>query len=65
MHDSSEDPDVRPRNRAAHDPVAGPNLKAEGYRFVSLDDVPQVRSAVAACWNCATCDSGASPSPIA
>jgi peptidoglycan/xylan/chitin deacetylase (PgdA/CDA1 family) len=67
MHDSSEDPDVRPRNRALHTTrLLVPKLKAEGYRFVSLDDVPQVRSAVAA-WrrNCATCDSGASPSPIA
>jgi peptidoglycan/xylan/chitin deacetylase (PgdA/CDA1 family) len=49
MHDSSEDPDVRPRNGALRATrLMVPALKAEGYRFVNLDDVPQVRSAVAA-----------------
>jgi peptidoglycan/xylan/chitin deacetylase (PgdA/CDA1 family) len=50
MHDSSEDPEVRPRNRAFQTTrLLVPALKAEGYRFVTLDDVPQVRSAVASC----------------
>jgi peptidoglycan/xylan/chitin deacetylase (PgdA/CDA1 family) len=50
MHDSSEDPEVRPRNGALQATrLLVPALKREGYRFVSLDDVPQVRSAAAAC----------------
>ena len=49
MHDSSEDPDVQPRNQAlAATRILVPALKAKGYRFVGLDDVPQVRSALAA-----------------
>ncbi len=49
MHDSSEDPDVRPRNRALEATrLLVPALRAEGYRFVALDDVPQVRSALSA-----------------
>jgi peptidoglycan/xylan/chitin deacetylase (PgdA/CDA1 family) len=48
MHDSSEDPAVQPRNRALYATrLLVPALKAEGYRFVGLDDVPQVRAAVA------------------
>jgi peptidoglycan/xylan/chitin deacetylase (PgdA/CDA1 family) len=43
MHDSSEDPEVQPRNRAyATTQLLVPTLKAQGYRFVSLDAVPQV-----------------------
>jgi peptidoglycan/xylan/chitin deacetylase (PgdA/CDA1 family) len=49
MHDSSEDPAVRARNRAFEATrLLVPALKAEGYRFVGLDEVPQVRSALAA-----------------
>jgi peptidoglycan/xylan/chitin deacetylase (PgdA/CDA1 family) len=50
MHDSSEDPEVRPRNRTLEATrILVPALKAEGYRFDSLDRIPQVRSAVEAC----------------
>src|SRR5262249_29626070 len=50
MHDSSEDPAVRPNNRALKATrLLVPALKAEGYQFVGLDDIPQVRLAVAAC----------------
>jgi peptidoglycan/xylan/chitin deacetylase (PgdA/CDA1 family) len=49
MHDSSEDPAVRARNRAFETTrLLVPVLKAEGYRFVGLADVPQVRAAIAA-----------------
>jgi peptidoglycan/xylan/chitin deacetylase (PgdA/CDA1 family) len=45
MHDSSEDPTVRPRNRALKATEwLVPRLKERGYRFVSLDDLPQVRN---------------------
>jgi peptidoglycan/xylan/chitin deacetylase (PgdA/CDA1 family) len=47
LHDSSEDPEAQPRNGALRvTRVLVPALKAEGYSFVSLLDVPQVRSAV-------------------
>ncbi len=50
MHDSSEDPAVRPRNQALEATrLLVPALKADGYRFVGLDEVPQVRSALASC----------------
>jgi peptidoglycan/xylan/chitin deacetylase (PgdA/CDA1 family) len=50
MHDSSDDPAVQPRNRALQTTrLLVPILKAQGYRFVGLDEVPQVRSALAAC----------------
>ncbi len=50
MHDSSEDPEVRPRNRAFEaTQLLVPALKAQGYRFVDLREVPQVRWALAAC----------------
>ncbi len=49
MHDSSEDPDVRTRNRVLEaTQLLVPALKAEGYRFVALDDAPQIQSALAA-----------------
>jgi peptidoglycan/xylan/chitin deacetylase (PgdA/CDA1 family) len=49
MHDSSEDPDVRPRNRALEATrLLVPALRAAGYRFVALGDVPQVRAALSA-----------------
>ncbi len=48
MHDSSEKPAVRPRNRALQATwLLVPALKAAGYRFVGLDEVPQVRAAAA------------------
>lgn len=47
MHDWSEDPAVQPRNRAFETTRRlVPALKAEGYRFVDLTELPQVRSAV-------------------
>jgi peptidoglycan/xylan/chitin deacetylase (PgdA/CDA1 family) len=50
LHDSSEDPEVRPRNRALQaTQLLVSALKAQGYRFVGMDGVPQVRSALAAC----------------
>jgi peptidoglycan/xylan/chitin deacetylase (PgdA/CDA1 family) len=53
MHDSSEDPAVRPHNRALRTTqILVPALQAEGFRFVSLDEVPQVQSAVEALKNC-------------
>jgi peptidoglycan/xylan/chitin deacetylase (PgdA/CDA1 family) len=49
MHDWSEDPAVRPRNRAFETTrLLVPALKDRGYRFVDLTDLPQVRSAMAA-----------------
>jgi peptidoglycan/xylan/chitin deacetylase (PgdA/CDA1 family) len=49
MHDSSDDPGVEPRNRAFRTTqLIVPALKAAGYRFVGLEEVPQVRSAVTA-----------------
>jgi hypothetical protein len=47
MHDSSEDKKFRAKNRTAE--VARlivPVLKAKGYRFVHLGEVPQVRLAM-------------------
>ena len=50
MHDGSEEPEVRARNRTLQTTrLMVPALRTEGYRFVGLDDVPQVRSAVATC----------------
>jgi peptidoglycan/xylan/chitin deacetylase (PgdA/CDA1 family) len=47
MHDSSEDPQVRARNQVLQTTrLIVPKLKAAGYRFVGLDEVPQVRRAV-------------------
>ncbi len=46
MHDSSEDPDMRPRNQTY--PMTRylvPELKRRGFRFVGLDEVPQAFSA--------------------
>ncbi len=46
MHDSSEEAAVRPRNRTVQmTKLLVPVLKRRGYRFVRLDEVPQVRSA--------------------
>jgi peptidoglycan/xylan/chitin deacetylase (PgdA/CDA1 family) len=46
MHDSSEEDHVRPRNRALEMArVLVPELFRRGYRFIGLDQVPQVRSA--------------------
>ena len=47
MHDSSEDASMRAGNRAFEvTRLIVPILKAEGYRFVRLDAIPQVRSAI-------------------
>jgi hypothetical protein len=41
MHDSSEDPAVQSRNEALQATgLMVPKLKAEGYRFVDLEEVP-------------------------
>ncbi len=48
MHDSSEDPAVQARNRSLQTTrLIVPALKARGWRFVDLYDVPQVRAALA------------------
>lgn len=50
MHDSSEDSAVQPYNRAFEATrLLVPAVRAQGYRFVRLDEVPQVRAAMAAC----------------
>ena len=47
MHDSSEEPEVRQRNRSLQTTkILVPRLKEKGYRFVRLDAIPQVKSAV-------------------
>jgi peptidoglycan/xylan/chitin deacetylase (PgdA/CDA1 family) len=47
MHDSSDGEAVRRHNRAAElTRLLVPRLKERGYRFVRLDAIPQVRSAV-------------------
>jgi peptidoglycan/xylan/chitin deacetylase (PgdA/CDA1 family) len=47
MHDSSEDPALRSRNRTYElTRLMVPRLKALGFRFAGLDEVPPVRSAV-------------------
>jgi peptidoglycan/xylan/chitin deacetylase (PgdA/CDA1 family) len=47
MHDSSEEEAVRVNNRTLElTRLLVPVLKGKGYRFVRLDEVPQVRSAV-------------------
>lgn len=49
LHDGSEDADVRARNRVLQATrLMVPALKAKGYCFVGLEEVPQVRSALAA-----------------
>jgi GT2 family glycosyltransferase/peptidoglycan/xylan/chitin deacetylase (PgdA/CDA1 family) len=49
MHDSSEDEDLRSRNRTMPmTKLLVPRLKERGYRFVRLDAVPSVRAALAA-----------------
>jgi peptidoglycan/xylan/chitin deacetylase (PgdA/CDA1 family) len=46
MHDSSEEDAVRVHNRTLElTRLVVPVLKANGYRFVALDEVPQVQSA--------------------
>ncbi|HLJ10299.1 MAG TPA: polysaccharide deacetylase family protein [Planctomycetaceae bacterium] len=47
LHDSSEDPQQRPRNRTwqVTERIV-PWLKAQGFRFVRLDQIPQVQSAM-------------------
>lgn len=46
LHDSSEEDDVRPRNRTLEmTRLLVPRLKARGYRFVRLDEIPRVRKA--------------------
>jgi peptidoglycan/xylan/chitin deacetylase (PgdA/CDA1 family) len=48
MHDGSEEEGPRANNRAAEATrLLVPALRAQGYRFIRLDAVPQVRSAVA------------------
>jgi hypothetical protein len=45
LHDSSEDEALRPRNRTTQmTRLLVPRLEALGYRFVRLDEVPQVRA---------------------
>ncbi len=47
MHDSSEDDEIRARNLTYQaTTLIVPALEAEGYRFVRLDEIPQVRSAI-------------------
>lgn len=44
MHDSSEDPAVQPRNQSLQaTQLMVPKLKAEGYRFVDLGEVPRIQ----------------------
>jgi hypothetical protein len=46
MHDSSEDELLRHRNQTMQmTKMLVPALKERGYRFVRLNDVPQVREA--------------------
>jgi hypothetical protein len=46
MHDSSEDDALRPRNQTLlMTKRMVPALKRKGYRFVGLDEIPQVRTA--------------------
>jgi peptidoglycan/xylan/chitin deacetylase (PgdA/CDA1 family) len=46
MHDSSEDDGLRPRNQTMlMTKSMVPELRRRGYRFVRLDEIPQVRSA--------------------
>ena len=60
MHDSSEDPEVRPCNRAYETTRRiVPALKEGGYRFVGLDEVPQIRAALS--WAGASACSGHAP----
>jgi peptidoglycan/xylan/chitin deacetylase (PgdA/CDA1 family) len=47
LHDSSDEEDVRRRNRTWElTRLVVPALKTRGFRFVALDEVPQVRSAL-------------------
>jgi peptidoglycan/xylan/chitin deacetylase (PgdA/CDA1 family) len=47
MHDSSEDAALRLRNRTMElTELLVPALEERGYRFVHLDEVPQVRAAI-------------------
>jgi peptidoglycan/xylan/chitin deacetylase (PgdA/CDA1 family) len=49
LHDSSEDDAIAARNQTAIlTKILVPILKDEGFRFVRLDQVPQIRSALAA-----------------
>ena len=49
LHDGSENPLQRTRNRSGSLTMAlVPQLRARGYRFVSLGDVPDVREAMRA-----------------
>ncbi|HLH28161.1 MAG TPA: polysaccharide deacetylase family protein, partial [Acidimicrobiales bacterium] len=48
MHDSSEDAGLRAGNRALEvTKLIVPALEAEGYRFIRLDAIPQVQTAMA------------------
>lgn len=48
MHDSSEDPESRRHNRADEvTRIIVPILQSEGFQFVRLDEIPQVRTAMA------------------
>ncbi len=50
MHDSSDEEPLRRNNRTLLvTQRVVPALKGQGYRFVRLDAVPQVRAAMAAC----------------
>jgi hypothetical protein len=47
MHDSSEDPQMQPRNRTMEmTRLLVPLLQNAGFRFARLDELPQVRSAM-------------------
>lgn len=50
MHDSSEEQAVRGNNRALQTTrLLVPALQGQGYRFIGLDAIPQLRSAVRVC----------------
>jgi hypothetical protein len=47
LHDSSEDEHVRRCNQAAAlTKLLVPALRTQGYRFVAVDETPQVRQAI-------------------
>jgi peptidoglycan/xylan/chitin deacetylase (PgdA/CDA1 family) len=49
MHDSSEEPALRPRNRTMEmTKLLVPMLRKRGFRFVPIEEVPQVRAALRA-----------------
>jgi peptidoglycan/xylan/chitin deacetylase (PgdA/CDA1 family) len=58
LHDSSDNPAIRASNRTFEvTRILVPRLKEQGFRFVRLDDVPQVRSAAGVSGRLRTIDS--------